>query len=66
MFIDENSHKDVFKYLLKKIEEIFEKKNYYNMINTAIGLIGIFSDSIVRFLGNNILHKYLWQDLLGH
>ena len=52
-------HKDVFKYLLRKIEEVLEKRTQYIMINTAISLIGIFSDAIVRFMGKNILMKYL-------
>ena len=52
-------HKDVFKYLLRKIEEVLEKRTQYIMINTAISLIGIFSDAIVRFMGKNILLKYL-------
>ena len=52
-------HKDIFKYLLRKIEEVLEKRSQYIMINTAISLIGIFSDAIVRFMGKNILLKYL-------
>ena len=48
-------HKDIFKYLLRKIEEVLEKRSQYIMINTAISLIGIFSDAIVRFMGKNIL-----------
>ena len=52
-------HKDVFKYLLRKIEEVLEKRSQNIMINTAISLIGIFSDAIVRFMGKNILLKYL-------
>ena len=56
---DNTLHKGVFREILGKIEEVLEKKSTSILTNTAISLIGIFSASIVRFLGENILSKYL-------
>jgi len=58
--IEENDlHKDAFKYLIIKIKTVLDTKSTNILVNTAISLIGIFANSIVRFMGENILEKYL-------
>lgn len=52
-------HKDVFNYLLCKIKEVLEQKKASIMTNTAISLVGIFANAIVRFMGEAILKNYL-------
>ena len=51
--------KDVFHFLLRQIGQVLEMKNASIMTNTAISLIGIFSNAIVRFSGEHYLKKYL-------
>jgi hypothetical protein len=57
-------HKDSFKYLLYRIKYVLEAKHTNILVNTAISLIGIFSKSIVRFMGENMLQEYLDELLL--
>jgi hypothetical protein len=52
-------HKDAFKYLIIKIKNVLETKTAVMLTNTAISLIGIFANAIIRFMGENILEKYL-------
>ena len=56
---DSTIHKDVFNYLLCKIKEVLESKSTSIMTNTAISLVGIFANAIVRFMGEKILTNYL-------
>jgi hypothetical protein len=52
-------HKEVLDYILLKIKKTLETKNSNILMNTAISLIGIFSNAIVKFKGESILEKYL-------
>jgi len=52
-------HKDVLDYILLKVKKTLETKASNILMNTAISLIGIFSNAIVKFKGESTLEKYL-------
>ena len=60
LMIGQLVHKDIFKNIISKFQEILDDNNHQNILLIAtIKAVGIFSKAIQTFMGDDQLWKYL-------